>query len=78
MEQYGRKLCIRIGVVPTMDNETLDGVLDKAKSLIKETSHDITSIIVRFSTFRDKAMFHRSRYKLKNNFKLRLDSTKNR
>ena len=46
MEQYGRKLCIRIGVVPTVDNEALDGVLDKVKSLIKETSHDIPDAVI--------------------------------
>ena len=38
MEQYGRRLRVRIDGVPTVDNETSDEVLDKVKSLIKETS----------------------------------------
>ena len=47
-------------------------------AMIKKTNVLCKSIIVRFSFFRDKAMFHRSRDKLKNNFKLKLDLTKNR
>ena len=38
LEQHGRRLRVRIDVVPTVDNKTSDEVLDKAKSLIKETS----------------------------------------
>ena len=38
LEQYGRRLRVRIDVVPTVDNKTSDEVLDKVKSLIKETS----------------------------------------
>ena len=38
LEQYGRRLRLRIDVVPTVDNKTSDEVLDKVKSLIKETS----------------------------------------
>ena len=41
LEQYGRRLCVRIDGVPTVDNETSDEVLSKVKSLIKETSCDI-------------------------------------
>ena len=37
LEQYGRRLCVRIDGVPTVDNETSDEVLDKVKSLIKGT-----------------------------------------
>ena len=95
LEQYGRRLCVRIDGGPTIDNETSDEVLDKVKSLIKETSCDIPdvvidrahqtgkgyngkSIIVRFTTFRNRTMFLRSRANLKNNVKLTLDLTKNR
>ena len=42
LEQYGRRLCIRIDGVPTVDNETSDEVLDKVKCLIKENSYDIS------------------------------------
>ena len=35
-EQYGRRLCVRINGVPTIDNENLDKVL-KVKFLFKET-----------------------------------------
>ena len=38
LEQYGRRLRVRIDVVPKVDNKTSDEVLDKVKSLIKETS----------------------------------------
>ena len=38
LEQYGRRLRVRNDVVPTVDNKTSDEVLDKVKSLIKETS----------------------------------------
>ena len=38
LEQYGRMLCARIDGFPTVDNETLDKVLGKVKSLIKESS----------------------------------------
>ena len=99
-EEYGRRLCVTIDGVPTIDNKTSDEVLGKVKSLIKETSCDIPdvvidrahrigkgynnkttnvhckSIIVRFTTFRYRAMFYRS--SLKNNVKLKLDLTKNR
>ena len=102
LEQYGRRLCIRIDGVPTVDNEISDQVLDKVKSLIKETSCDIPdvvidrahrigkgyndkktnvcckSMIVCFTTFGHRTMFYRSRANLKNNVKLKLDSTKNR
>ena len=46
LEQYGRRLCIRIDGVPTVDNEILDQVLDKVKSLIKETSCDISDVVI--------------------------------
>ena len=75
-----RRLCVSIDGVPTVDNETSDEVLDKVKSLKKETSCDIReividranrtgkvyndkkanvcskSIILRFTTFRHRAM----------------------
>ena len=35
LEQYGRRLCVRIDGVPTVDNETSDEVRGKVKSQIK-------------------------------------------
>ena len=46
LEQYGRRLCVRIDGVPTVDNETLDEVLDKVKSLINKTSCDIPDVVI--------------------------------
>ena len=46
LEQYSRRLYVRIDGVPTADNETSDEVLDKAKSLIKETSCDIPDVVI--------------------------------
>ena len=46
LEQYGRRLWVRIDGVPIVDHETLDGVLDKVKSLIKETSCDIPDVVI--------------------------------
>ena len=40
LEQYGRRLC-----VPAVDNKTLDEVLDKVKSLIKEISFVIPDVV---------------------------------
>ena len=46
LEQYGRRLWVRIGGVPIVDHETLDGVLDKVKSLITETRCDIPDVVI--------------------------------
>ena len=44
----------------------------------KKTNVRCKSIIVRFTTFRHRTMFYRSRANLKSNIKLKLDLTKNR
>ena len=46
LEQYYRRLCVKNDSVPTVDNETSDEVLDKVKSLIKETSCDIPDVVI--------------------------------
>ena len=46
LEQYGRRLCVRIDGFQTVDNETLDQVLDKVKSLIKESSCDTPDVVI--------------------------------
>ena len=45
LEQYGRRLCVRIDGIPTVENENSDEVLDKMTSLIKETSCYIPDIV---------------------------------
>ena len=39
LEQYGRRLCIRVEDVPTTDNETSKEVLKKVQSLINEIAN---------------------------------------
>ena len=39
LEQYGRRLCIRVEGVPTTDNETSKEVLKKVQSLINEIAN---------------------------------------
>ena len=46
LEEYYRRLCVRIDGVQTFDNETSDEVLDKVKSLVKETSCDIPDVVI--------------------------------
>ena len=45
LEQYGRRLCIRVGV-PTTDNETSEEVLKKVKPLINEAECDIPHVAI--------------------------------
>ena len=45
-KSISRRLCVRIDGGPTVDNETSDEVLDKLKSLMKETSCDIPEIVI--------------------------------
>ena len=45
LEQYGRRLCVRIDGIPAVENENSDEVLDMMTSLIKETSCYIPDII---------------------------------
>ena len=102
LEQYGRRLCLRIDGVPTKTNESSDDVLDSVKSLFKEAKVDIPesvidrahrigsryldassnnyckSIIIRFTTFRDRTMFYRAKNKLKRGVRIKLDLTKSR
>ena len=46
LKQYGRRLCVRIDGVTTVDNETSDEVLDIVKSFIKETSCGIPDVVI--------------------------------
>ena len=38
LEQYGRRLCLRIDGVPTVKDESSDDVLEFTKSLFKEAN----------------------------------------
>ena len=46
LEQYGRRLCLRIDGVPSTDKETSDEVLEKVKSLASESGCDIPDVVI--------------------------------
>ena len=46
LEQYGRRLCIRIEGIPTTDNETSEEVLRKVQSLINKAECDIPDVAI--------------------------------
>ena len=46
LEQYGRRLCIRVEGVPTTDNETSEEVLKKVKSPINKAECDIPDVAI--------------------------------
>ena len=46
LEQYGRRLCIRIDGVPMAENETSNDVLQNVKSFIEESSSEILDVAI--------------------------------
>ena len=46
LEQYGRRLCIRVEGVPTTNNEISEEVLKKVQSLINEAECDIPDVAI--------------------------------
>ena len=46
LEQYGRRLCLRIDDVPTVNNQSSDDVLKSDKSLFRETVADTAEAVV--------------------------------
>ena len=102
LEQYGRRLCLRIDGIPTEKNEKSEDVLEKVKSLCHKAEVDIPdlafdrahrigktynekgtnrtckSIIVRFTTFRHRTLLYRSKKKMSQNVRIKLDLTKKR
>ena len=46
LEQYGRRLCLRIDGIPTKTKESSDDVLDSVKSLFKEAKVDIPESVI--------------------------------
>ena len=49
LEQYGRRLYIRIDGVPTAENGTLSNVLQNVKSIIEESSSKIPDVKIKRS-----------------------------
>ena len=41
LKQYGRRYCVRIEVIPSVEYETSDEVLDNAISLLEEAECDV-------------------------------------
>ena len=46
LEQYGRRLCIRVEGAPTTDNKTSEKVLKKVQSLINEAECNIPDVAI--------------------------------
>ena len=46
LEQYGRRLCLRIDGVPTVKNESSDDILEFTKSLFKEAKVAVPDIVL--------------------------------
>ena len=46
LEQYGRRCCLRIDGVPSVENETSDDILGKVKSLITESGCEIPVVVI--------------------------------
>ena len=46
LEQYGRRLCLRIEGVPSAEKETSDEVLEKVKCLVSESGCDIPDVVI--------------------------------
>ena len=46
LEQYGRRLSIRIDGVPVAENETSNNVLQNVRSIIEESSSEIPDVAI--------------------------------
>ena len=46
LEQYSRRLCLRIDGLPSKINDSRDDVLDSVKSLFKETKVDLPESVI--------------------------------
>ena len=66
MEQYGRRLCLRIDGVPTEKNETSEEVFKKVTEMCKEAKLDIPEVVI------DRA--HRIGNEYENNSKVKCKS----
>ena len=91
LEQYGRRLCLRIESVPVDENETSEDVfnnvldisenyIDRAHSIGKSYVDNISKkqckyIIVRFTSFRKRTLVYRGKKSMKD-VRLKVDLTK--
>ena len=84
LEQYGRRLCLRIDGVPTVKDESSDDVLEFTKFLFKETKVAIPDKVLDHAhgigpSYKARITNnYRARKKLKSGFKVKLDLTKSR
>ena len=46
LEQYGRRLCLRIEGVPSAEKKTSEEVLEKVKFLVSESGCDIPDVVI--------------------------------
>ena len=46
LEQYGRRLCVRIDSVPSIENETSNDVFENVKGLIEESKSEIPEVAI--------------------------------
>ena len=46
LEQYGRRCCLKIERVPSVENKSLDEFLGKGKSLITESVCEISDMVI--------------------------------
>ena len=46
LEQYGRRLCLRIEGILSVEDETLHDVLDMVKSLITESKCEVSDVVI--------------------------------
>ena len=46
LEQYRRMLCLRTEGIPSVENESLDDVLDKVKFLIRKSGCEIPHVVI--------------------------------
>ena len=91
-EQHGRRLCLRIKVIPRKEKERSDEVLEQVRKLFGEAevtipdavldrAHCVSksnhNVIVRFTTFRHRTLFYSKSKTLKGKF-VHLDLTKSR
>ena len=46
LEQYWRRLCLRVDGIPSVENETSDEVLGKVMSLMQKAECDIPEVVI--------------------------------
>ena len=61
LEQYGRRCCLRIEGVPSVENESSDDILGKVKSLITGSGCEIPVVVIDRAHRIDKGCKDRTR-----------------